>query len=81
MLSSKNINLTIDLTDLIDTRLVKVIGLKLPEVFIMFYSIFLSLLLSIIISIISKSFEYALLLFCLFIVEKSLTTSFIFDNG
>ena len=47
----------IDLIDLIDTRLVKVIDFKLPEVFVMFYLIFLSLSLSIIISIITKSFE------------------------
>ena len=55
--------------DLIDTRLVKAIGFKLPEVFIMFYFIFLSLLLSIVISIITKLFEYAILLFCLLIVQ------------
>ena len=41
--------------NLIDTRLVKVIGFKLAEVFIVFYLIFLSLL-SIIISIITKFF-------------------------
>ena len=51
---------TIDLIDLIDTRLVKVIGFKFPEVFIMFYLKFLSLLLSIFISIIAKPFEYAI---------------------
>ena len=37
----------------VDTKLVKVAGFKLPEVFIMFYLIFLTLLLSIIISIIT----------------------------
>ena len=31
---SKRIHQTIDLTDLINTRLVKVIGINLPEVFI-----------------------------------------------
>ena len=72
---------TIELIDLLDTRLVKVIGFKLPEVFIMFYLIFLSLLLSIIISIITKSFEYAILLFCLLIVQKGLTILFVFDDG
>ena len=44
LLSSKNIHQTIALIELIDTRLVKVIGFKLPEVFIMFYLIILSLL-------------------------------------
>ena len=67
--------------ELIDTMLVKVIGSKLPEVFIMFYLIFLSLLLSIITSIITKSFEYAILLFCLLIVQKGLTVLLIFDDG
>ena len=66
---------------MIDTRLVKVTGFKSPEVFIMFYLIFLSLLLSIITSIITKSFEYAILLFCLLIVQKGLTILFIFDDG
>ena len=47
----------------------------------MFYLIFLSLLLSIIISIITKSFEYAILLFCLLIVQNGLTILFIFDDG
>ena len=56
-------------------------GFKLPEVYIMFYLVFLSLLLSIIIGIITKSLEYAILLFCLLIVQKGLTTSFIFDDG
>ena len=79
-LSCKNIHQTIDLIDLIDTRLVKVIGFKLPEVFIMFYLIFLSLLLSIIIRIITRSFEYAISLFCLLIVKKGLTILFIFDD-
>ena len=72
---------TIELIDLLDTRLVKVIGFKLPEVFIMFYLIFLSLLLSIIISIITKSFECAILLFCLLIVQNGLTILLIFDDG
>ena len=67
--------------DLIDGRLVKVIGFKLPEVFIMFYLIFLSLLLSIITSIITKFFEYAILLFNLLIVQKGLTILLIFDDG
>ena len=67
--------------DLIDTRLVKVIGFKLPEVFIMFYLMFLSLLLSIITSIITKFFEYAILLFNLLIVQKGLTILLIFDDG
>ena len=65
--------------DLIDTKLVKVIGLKLPEIFIMFY--FLNLLLSIIVISIIKSFEYAILLFCLIIVQKVLIILFIFDHG
>ena len=65
--------------ELIDTILVKVIGFKLPEVFIMFYLIFLSLLLSIITSIITKHFEYTNLLFCLLIVQKGLTVLLIFD--
>ena len=64
--------------DLIDTRLVKVIGIKLPEVFIMFSLI---LILSIIISIITKSFEYAILLFYLLIVQKGLTILYIFDES
>ena len=66
------------MTDLIDTRLVKVIGIKLPEVFIMFYLI---IILSIIISIITKSFEYAILLFYLLIVQKGLTILYIFDDS
>ena len=66
--------------DLIDTKLVKVIGFKLPEIFIMFYY-FLNLLLSIIVSIIVKSIEYAILLFCLIIVKKGLIILFIFDHG
>ena len=66
------------MTDLIDTRLVKVIGIKLPEVFIMFYLI---LILSITISIITKSFEYAILLFYLLIVQKGLTILYIFDDS
>ena len=65
--------------DLIDAKLVKVIGLKLPEIFIMFY--FLNLLLSIIVISIIKSFEYAILLFCLIIVQKVLIILFIFDHG
>ena len=82
MLSSKNINYAIDLIDFIDTKLVKVIGFKLPDAFIMFYLIFLSLLLNIvIISIITKSLEYAILLFCLLIVQKGLTILLIFDDG
>ena len=82
MLSSKNINYAIDLIDFIDTKLVKVIGFKLPDAFIMFYLIFLSLLLNIvIISIITKSLEYAILLFCLLIVQKALTILFIFDDS
>ena len=64
-----------------DTRLVKVVGFKIPEVYIMFYLIFFSLLLSIIISIITKSFEYAILLFCLLLVQKGLTTLFTFDDS
>ena len=67
--------------DLIDTRLVKVIGFKLSEVFTMFYLIFLSLLLSIIINIITKSFEYAILLSCLLIVQTGLTILLISDDG
>ena len=66
---------------MIDTRLVKVIGFKLPEIFIMLYLIFLSLLLTIIASIITKSFEYAILLFNLLIVQKGLTILLIFDDG
>ena len=66
---------------MIDTRLVKVIGFKLADVFIKFYMIFLSLLLSIIISIITKSFEFVILLFCLLIVQKGITISLIFDDG
>ena len=80
LLSSKGIHSTVDLTDLIDTGLVKVIGFKLPEVFIMFYLIFLSLLLRIITCISTKSFEWAILLFCLLIVQKDLTILFIFDD-
>ena len=81
LLSSKNIHQTIDLIDLTDFRLVKVNGFEIPEVFIMFCLIFLSLLLSIIISIITKSLEYAILFFCLLIVQKGLTILFIFDEG
>ena len=66
---------------MIDTRLVKVIGFKLPEIFIMFYLVFSSLLLSIITSIITKSFEYVILFFNLLIVQKGLTILFIFDDG
>ena len=66
---------------MIDSRLVKVISFNLPEVFIMFYLIFISLLLSIIISIVTKPFEYAILLFCLLIVQKGLTILFVFDDG
>ena len=66
---------------MVDTRLVKVTGFKLPEVYIMFYFIFLSLLLSIIISIITKSLEYAILLFRLLVVQKDLTALFNFDDG
>ena len=42
--------------------------------------IFSSLLQSIIISIITKSLEDAILLFCLLIVQKGLTTLFTFDG-
>ena len=63
------------------TRLAKVTGFKLPEDDIMFSLIFSSLLLSIIISNITKSLEYAILLFCLLIVQKGLTILFIFDDG
>ena len=92
MLSSKNIYQTSDLIDLIDASLVKVIAFKLRKVFIVFYLIFLSLLQSIIISIITslllssiisiitRSSEYAILLFCLLIVQKDLTILFIFDD-
>ena len=73
LLSSKNIHQTIDLIDLTDLRLVKINGFKIPEVFIMFCLIFFSLLLSIIISIITKSLEYAILFFCMLIVQKGLT--------
>ena len=46
----------------------------------MFYLVFLSLLLSIIISIITKSLDYATLLFSLLIVQKGLTALFNFVN-
>ena len=72
---------TIDLIDLIYTKLVRIIGFKLPEVFIMLYLLFLSLLLSIIISIITKSFEYDISLFCSLIVQNGLTILLIFDDG
>ena len=54
LLSSKNIYQAIDLIDLIDRGLVKVIGFKLPEFFIMFYLVFLSLLIKIVVSIITS---------------------------
>ena len=66
---------------MVDTRLVKVTGFKLSEIYIMFYLILLSLLLSIIISIITKSLEYAILLFRLLVVQKGLTALFKFDDG
>ena len=46
----------------------------------MSYLIFLSLLLTIITSIITKSFEYAILPFCILIVQKGLTILLIFDH-
>ena len=66
---------------MVDTRLVKVTGFKLSEIYIMFYLILLSLLLSIIISIITNSLEYAILLFHLLVVQKGLTALFKFDDG
>ena len=66
-----------DLIDLIDTRLVKVIGFKLPEDFTLFYLIILRIIMYIII----KFFEYVILLFSLLIVQKGLTILFIFDVG
>ena len=66
---------------MVDTRLVKVTGFKLPEVYIMFYLIFLSLLLRIAISIITKSLEYAILLFRWLIVKKGLTVLYKSHDG
>ena len=51
-LSSKNIHQTIYFTDLIDTRLMKVIGFKLPVVFIAFYLMFWRIIMYIIIKLI-----------------------------
>ena len=47
----------------------------------MFYLIFLSLLLRIAISIITKSLEYAILLFRLLIVKKGLTVLYKSHDG
>lgn len=50
--SSKNIHQTIYFIDLIDTRLIKVIGFKLPVVFIAFYLMFWRIIMYIIIKLI-----------------------------
>ena len=72
----KTIHQTIDLTDMTDTRPVKVIGFKLPG-FTVFYLIFLRITMY----IITKFFEYTILLICLLIVQKGLIILLIFDAG
>ena len=59
MLNCKSIHQKIDLIDLINTRLIKVIGINLPDAFIVFYLISLRIIMYII-----NFLEYAKLLFC-----------------
>ena len=77
MTSSKNIYQTIDLTDLINANVEKVIINNLPEYFIVFNSI----LLKIVLCVLDKFSEYVMFLFCLLIVQRGLIILFIFDAG
>ena len=77
MTSSKNIYQTIDLTDLINANVEKVIINNLPEYFIVFNSI----LLKIVLCVFDKFSEYVMFLFCLLIVQRGLIILFIFDAG